>query len=193
MMAVQVASSQSMKYRFSVAQFEQMIKEGIFGEEEHVELIDSEVVVMTPFNHPYAVAVSNLEFIFREMLDRKAYVWAQQPVVLDDNSRPQPDVALLKWRDDRYIPHAPLSQDVLLLIEVADTSLREDRKQKHSLYARAGIAEYWIVNLRDGVIEVYSKPVGSEYKDERKAKRGDVVELPVWLEGSISVDEVFGW
>src|SRR5207253_1219425 len=149
-----------------------------FAEDDRVELIEGEIVRMSPINHPHAATVANVEFIFREMLGRTAYVWAQQPLVLDDRSRPQPDIVLLKWRDDRYIPRPPASADVLLLIEVADTSRLADRGRKRAKYARSGISEYWIINPQDRAIEVHSDPVGGKYRVERIVAGGGVLPLP---------------
>jgi len=154
-MAIQTASTARTVYKFTVAQFEQMISEGVFKEDESVELVDGEILAMTPINHPHAVTVSKLEFLFREALGRAAYVWAQQPVVLSERSRPQPDVALLKWRDDFYASKQPAAEDALLLVEVADSSLSEDRGRKRAAYARAGILQYWIVDLKARKVETY--------------------------------------
>jgi Uma2 family endonuclease len=94
----------------------------------------------------------------------KAFVISQSPVILSDNSQPEPDLVLLKPRDDRYSTALPSPNDVLLLIEVADTTLDYDRRTKIPLYARAGIAEVWLVNLKDNSIEVYREPSAAGYK-----------------------------
>jgi Uma2 family endonuclease len=191
-MALQTAPTQPTTYKFTVSQFEQMISEGIFTPAERVELLEGEILKMSPINHPHAAVVSNLEFIFRERLGRSAYIWAQQPLLLDDRSRLQPDVVLLKWRDDRYVPKPPTAEDVLLLIEVSDTSLTDDRGRKKAKYARSGIPEYWIVNLRDKVIEVFSAPVDGKYATESIADMSDTLSLPAGLDVDVAVDEIFG-
>lgn len=191
-MVTQTKTIQVTTYKFSVAQFEQMISEGVFAEDDHIELLDGEIITMTPINHPHAATVSNLEFIFREQLGRTAYVWAQQPIILDNRSRPQPDIALLRWRDDRYMRKQPSAEDVLLVIEVAHASLTTDRSRKRSRYAKAGIGEYWIVNLHENVVEVYSNLVGDKYSSQRVATSGDMLSLSGGLEGVVSVDEIFG-
>src|SRR5437868_88378 len=118
-MAIQTIPGRKSAYKFTVARFEQMISEGIFARDDHVELIDGEIVAMRPISHPHAVVVSKLGFLLGVMLGRSAYVWAQQPLWLDERSRPQHDVALLKWRDDFYTAKRPTSDDTLLVIEVA--------------------------------------------------------------------------
>jgi Uma2 family endonuclease len=189
-MAIQTIPGRDTTYKFSVAQFEQMISEGIFAEDDRVELVDGEVVIMTPISHPHAVVVSKLGFILGDMLGRAAYVWAQQPLWLEERSRPQPDIAVLKWRDDFYVGKRPTSEDALLVIEVSDTSLSADRGPNRTRYARAGIPEYWIVNLRNKVVEVYSNPAGGKYNAERIAAEGETLPLPGGLQGVVSVDEI---
>jgi Uma2 family endonuclease len=189
-MAIQTIPGQETTYKFTVAQFEQMISQGIFTEADHIELIDGEILTMSPINHPHAIVVSKLSYILGEMLGRTAYVWAQQPLWLDDRSRPQPDIALLKWRDDFYIAKRPTSEDVLLVIEIADTSLSTDRGAKRAKYAKAGIPEYWIVNLRNKVVEVYSDPARGKYGAERIAARGETLELPGGFQGAVAVSEI---
>ncbi|MFL5733186.1 MAG: Uma2 family endonuclease [Chloroflexia bacterium] len=189
-MATQTVPGQETTYKFTVAQFEQMISEGIFGEDDNVELVDGEVVIMSPINHPHAVVVSKLGLILSELVGRTAYVWAQQPLWLEERSRPQPDIALLKWREDFYTGKRPTGEDTLLVIEVADTSLVADRGAKRTKYAKAAIPEYWIVNLRNKVVEVYSGLAGGKYGAERIAGRGESLQLPGGLRGSVYVDEL---
>ena len=189
-MAIQTIPRKDTTYKFSVGQFEQMISEGIFAKDDRVELIDGEVVTMTPISHPHAAVVSKLAFILGDVLGRAAYVWAQQPLWLEERSRPQPDIAVLKWRDDFYVGKRPTSEDALLVIEVADTSLSADRGPKRTRYAKAGIPEYWIVNLRNNVVEVYSNPAGGNYSVERITGKGETLPLPGGFQGVVSVDEI---
>lgn len=191
-MVAQTRQAPTTTYRFSVAQFEQMIGAGVFGEEERVELIDGELIYMSPIYHPHAWIVANLEFIFHEMLGREAYVWTQQPLWLDEASRPQLDVALLKWRDDRYRFKRPTAEDVILLIEVSDTTLTYDRGKKRAKYAGAGITEYWIVHVKERVVEVNMNPRGNAYQDVRRTSESETLPLPGRLEGTIEVSELFG-
>lgn len=177
---------------FSIDEYERMIDAGIFDPEARVELIDGEIVEMTPINLPHAVCVARLELMFHEMLGRRALVWAQNPVRIPDRSRPQPDVTLLKWRDDLYAGKHPEPEDTLLLVEVADSTLIEDRKVKVPLYARGGIPEVWIVNLRDEVVEVYSYPSEGKYRTTKRMGRGESLTLPGNLGDSTSIDTILG-
>jgi Uma2 family endonuclease len=177
---------------FSIDEYERMIEAGIFDPEARVELIDGEIVEMTPINLPHAVCVTRLELVFHEMLGRSALVWAQNPVRIPDKSRPQPEVTLLKWRDDLYAGKHPEPNDVILFIEVSDSTLREDRKVKVPLYARGGIPQVWIVNLNDEVVEVYSDPGEGKYKTINRLERGESLTLPGELGSTISVDTILG-
>lgn len=185
-MAVQIA-----RRLFTVSEFEKMISDGILKEDERVELIRGEIVEMSPINHPHAALVSKLEFLFHDALGKQAYVWSQNPIWIDRRNRPQPDVVLLKWRGDFYQRKRPTAVDVLLVVEVADSSLSYDRGDKSALYAEVGIPEYWIVNVRENVIEVFSEPANGRYRKTSKAKGNDKLILPAGLEASIAVDEVF--
>ena len=124
----------------------------------------------------------------------RAIVWPQNYSIRlpGSNSRPEPDVTLLRWRDDYYANARPTPQDVLLVIEVAESSVQRDRTVKGPLYAEAGIPEYWIVNLQDQVIEVYSNPVKGEYKRAKQAKRGATLPLPGGLAAVIQVSDILG-
>jgi Uma2 family endonuclease len=184
-MAVQIA-----RRLFTVSEFEKMIRDGILKDDERIELIKGEIVEMRPINHPHAALVSKLDFLFREALGKRAYVWSQNPIWLDRRNRPQPDGVLLKWRNDFYHRKRPTAADVLLVVEVADSSLGYDRKDKSALYAEAGIPEYWIVNVKDEVIEVYSGPANGRYGKSHTASGKEILPLP-GLQASIQVNEVF--
>ncbi|MGA7729804.1 MAG: Uma2 family endonuclease [Chloroflexia bacterium] len=190
-MAVEIAPrTYDSLYRFSVEQYEKMIEAGILREDDHVELIDGEIVKMASRGLRHEACVRRLQLLFHELLGRAAVISTQNTVRVPPNSQPEPDLALLKWRGDMYEAERPMPEDTLLVIEVADSSLREDRGRKRAGYARAGIPEYWIVNLQDDIIEVYSNPMGASYNTTSLAKPGDILVLPGSLTGSIAVDDV---
>jgi Uma2 family endonuclease len=186
-MAVDVA-----RRRFTISEFEKMIRKGVFEEDERIELIDGEIVEMSPLELPHMVCVSRLNLWFTSRLGQTALVWVQNAIRMPNNTRPQPDIVLLKWRDDFYAGKHPTERDVLLMIEVAASSLSYDRKIKGPRYAAAGIPEYWIVNLPKSIVEVYSGLNQDRYESVRTAGRGESLPLPNGLEGSISVDDIFG-
>ena len=149
-----------------------MAEAGILAPDERVELLDGEIIVMPPIGNWHASNVDLFTNTFPAQLYGRAVVRVQNPVRLDGNSQPQPDVMLLRWRDDFYRDGHPGPADVLLLIEVSDSSVDFDRNEKLSAYAAAGIPEVWIVNRPDRRIESYSDP------DRRPIRHGAVLRTP---------------
>ena len=169
-----------------------MVESGGFNEDTRVELIRGEIVDMPPIGFEHGWSVNILTMLMGRFSEGKALVWAQSAIRVGERSRPQPDIALLQWRDDYSRERPPSAQDVLLVVEVAETSARYDRHVKGPLYAEAGIPEYWIVNLQEGVIEVYTNPIEGAYKQVRSVRRGETLALPGSLEGAIEVGDVLG-
>ncbi len=177
---------------FTIDEYERMIEAGVFDEGVHVELIEGEIIEMRPLNPPHMAGVTRLNMLLNALLGMSAHVWVQNSIRLLNNSRPEPDIALIKWRDDFYEDQHATARDVLLLIEVSDTTLREDRLVKVPLYARAGVGEVWIVNLNERVVEVYSNVEAGGYRDFRRAEPGETLPLPGGLQGEVSVSSIFG-
>lgn len=176
---------------FTIEEYERMIDAGVFDEDERIELIRGEIVKMAPIGIPHMVCVARLNRLLTKQAGDEALVWPQNNsiVLTGSNSRPEPDMTLLKWRDDDYESKGPTSEDILLIVEVSDTTITYDRRTKGALYAGEGIPEYWIVNLRRRAIEVYTDPVGGNYKQVRHAKPGETLVLPAGL-GEIAVIEI---
>src|SRR4051794_10125790 len=164
-MAVQIE-----RHIISLEEFERMAEAGVFNEDARIELIRGEIVDMAAIGVRHAACVTRLTMLLSQRASGKVIVLSQNPFGISNHSSPQPDVALLHWRDDYYDAKRPTPEDMLLVIEVADTSINDDRKVKGPLYAEAGIAEYWIVNLRGKVIEVYTDPAKGVYRQTRHAK-----------------------
>src|SRR2546430_221950 len=170
-----------------------MIDQGCFDEDARLELIRGEILQMTPVNDSHAACVAALNTLLVIGTVGQAYVWPQgNPLRIPSHSRPQPDLVLLRWRDDRYRHKPPLIEDVLLVVEVSDTSLSYDRRVKGPLYAEAGIPEYWIVNLPAQVVEVHTGIMEGKYRRTRRAKRGDTLPLPAPLQGEVAVSDILG-
>jgi Uma2 family endonuclease len=181
------------RHLFSLEEYEQMIEAGVFKEDSRLELIRGEILEMTPIGFDHEMCVARLTQLLILRAGAGAVVWPQNNSIrLLGNSRPQPDFALLKVRADFSAEKPPTAEDVLLVVEVANTSLNYDRSTKAPLYAEAGIPEYWIVNLREGVIEVYTEPANGAYRQTKTAKRGDALALPTEIGGSIEVSEIVG-
>lgn len=157
---------------FTVDEYYAMAKHGILKPDERVELLDGEIVRMNAIGSPHAWCVKRLIRTFAPFPDR-FILSVQDPLRLSNISEPEPDIAILQ--PDTPENRHPEPQDVLLVIEVADSSIRLDRRRKLQMYARAGIFEYWIVDLNADRIEVYRDPVRSRYRSVMLLRRGDTV------------------
>ena len=186
-MSVQIA-----KYLFTVAEYNRMGETGILTEDDRVELIEGEIVEMSPIGRRHAACVDRLTELLSEQLQRKVIVRVRSPIVLNDYTEPQPDVALLRRREDFYERALPAPDDVLLIVEVADTTLDYDRQIKVPLYARAGIREVWVVNLMDERVEVYTRPADGAYQNASQYGRGEAINSPGALNLTLTVDEILG-
>lgn len=145
--------------RWTREEYERMVESGIFAPGERVELIDGEVLQMTPQGSAHATALLLVQEALRVAFAGRGHVRVQLPLALDPSSEPEPDVTVVAGSPRDYRDAHPAS--ALLVVEVSDTTLLHDREQKGSLYARAGLAEYWIVNLPDRLLEVYRDPSSS--------------------------------
>ena len=179
--------------RFTVHEYHRMAEAGLFGEDDRIELIDGDIVQMTPIGSRHAGTVAYLDRTLSARLGDRALVWTQNPIqraALD--SEPQPDLAVLRTRSDFYRTSHPGAEDAFLLIEVADTSLLADRRVKVPLYAKAGIREVWLVNLSEDRVEVYRDPLSGGYGELRVLRRGDSLAMEAFPDVELSVAEILG-
>ena len=180
------------KRRITADEYGRMGEAGIFPPDARLELIEGEIYEMSPIGSPHAACVDALALLLTENARRRYLVRVQNPVRLNDLSEPQPDLSLIRWRDDFYRGAHPAPGDVLLLIEVADTTLIADRTFKVPLYARSGVAEVWIANIPEGQIEIYSDPSGGAYRRAEVFVRGAEARSHT-VEGlALSVSELLG-
>jgi len=178
--------------RFTTQEYEQIAAAGVFAEDDRVELLEGEIVEMSPLGPQHSACVDRLNRLLQRRVGDEAIVRVQSPVRLGQHSEPQPDVALLQPRPDFYAHGHPEPEDVLLLIEVADSSLSYDRELKLPLYARAGVAEVWLVGLLPQTIEVFRAPSESGYGERREARRGESVAALNAPGVVLSVAEILG-
>ncbi len=150
--------------KLSAEQFERMGQTGILGPDARVELIEGEMIEMAPIGSRHAAAVDFLSMHFARAVGDAALVRTQNPLRLSDDSEPQPDLVLLRPKGDRYRTGHPRPEDVLLLIEVADTTLAFDRETKLPLYAKHGVPEVWILDLDTRQLEIYREPSPGGYR-----------------------------
>jgi len=165
---------------------------GVFSPDVRVELIEGEIIDMSPIGDRHAACVDALDELVRGALGRTVSVRAQGPITLDARSEPQPDISILKRRDDFYRDGKPRPEDVLLLIEVSDSTLAYDRQVKVPLYARAGIPEVWIVNINDERVETFAGPSGGAYQTTATFSRGEEVQSRSLAALRLKVSEIFG-
>ena len=163
-------------HRFSVEDYYRMGEAGILPQASRVELIRGQIVDLPPIGTPHLGMVNRLNGLLAVALHGRATISPQNPVRLPDGSEPQPDVSVLAWRADDYRRRRPEAVDVLLLIEVSDSSLDYDRTVKLPLYAESGIAESWIVNLAGWAIEVHRGPGDGRYAVHHTARPGEVLQ-----------------
>jgi len=163
--------------RWTRAEYDQLITYGVFGEDEHIELLDGLLVVREPQGSRHSAAVAALQQVLTQAFGPGFHVRPQLPVALDDSSEPEPDAVVVRGAPWDYASRHPATP--VLLVEIAETSLAIDRRYKGSLYARSGIADYWIVNLAESVLEIYRDPVPSatarfawEYRQRERLVRG---------------------
>ncbi len=161
----------AVKHRFTVGEYHRMGEAGIFAEDDRVELIDGEVVEMTPISWRHAHCVRQLINILPGLVGDRYLVDAQNPIALGEHGEPQPDVVLLDG--GLAAGRLPIPDEVALAVEVAESSLEFDRNVKLPWYGEAGIQEVWIANLRDDLMEVYSDPGPQGYRSTHRVGRGE--------------------
>lgn len=173
----------------SVEEYHRMIEIGLFAQEEKLELLNGKLVFMSPIGSEHAGCLDQITELFLQCFIGKARIRIQNPLFLSADSEPEPDIALVHRKAQHYTDRHPQADEVYLIVEIADTSLEIDREEKYKLYARAGIPVYWIVNLRDNCLEVYTEPYGDVYKNKRLFFPGDTVEVPN-LDQQIAVSDL---
>jgi len=164
-------------HRFTVAEYQRLGEVGIIGEEDRVELIDGEILDMGDIGRSHAAHVAWLTTLIARKSEETMIVSVQNPLQLGERYQPQPDLMLLREHADRYKSALPTAEDVLLLVEVADSSLDYDQRIKLAVYARAGVTEVWIVNLDADQVEIYTQPQEAAYTTTRVARRGETVQI----------------
>lgn len=194
MNAITIAADEPLpkRHRLTVGDFHKLGEAGILGEDARVELIEGELIDMAPIGSSHAGTVRLLIRTLTRCLGDNAIIDAQNPIILGDESEPQPDIAVLRPRDDYYRASHPRAEDILLLIEVSDSTVQYDRSVKVPLYARHGIPEVWLINLQQQCVEIYRKPCRgfSEYQHLDLMREGSLTPklLP---KAAVNIDDLF--
>jgi Uma2 family endonuclease len=174
------------RHRLTVDEYHRMTGSGVLPEDARVELIEGEVVDMAPMRSRHASVVARLMAAFSSQVAGQALVWCQLPLRLGPQSEPEPDLMLLAPREDFYAGAHPAAADVLLLVEVSDTTARYDRSVKLPLYARHGVREVWIIDLDNGLLRTCRAPLGDIYTEVVETARPGLLS-PQALPG-VSID-----
>jgi len=170
-------------YRFTVAQFGQMVRDGTIGPQERVELIDGLVVTKVSKNPPHVIAGKLLFSALQGVVPTGWHPSKDDDLVISDHDQPQPDIAIVRGSPRDYPKSHPTPADIALAAEISESTLASDRSVKMPRYAAANIPVYWIVNLVQGQVEVYTDPAGGRYQNHTVFKRGE--EIPVVIDGQL--------
>lgn len=179
--------------RFTLDQYHRMGEAGILTKDDRVELIEGEIIEMSPIGAPHASIVDRITRLLVTRLGDRAIVRVQGPILLPAQvSEPQPDVAVLRPRADFYRAVHPQPADVLLVIEVADTTVEPDRRWKLPLYARAGLREAWLVDVNAERLEIYATPGLARYPRPRLLVRSEALSPDAFPDLTIHVADLLG-
>ena len=177
------------KYKFTTQEYHLMSEVGMFAPEHRLELIKGEIVEMSPIGRKHCACIAKLQKKFEQILGENIIVWTQNSIHLDGESEPQPDLALLKLRADFYEERLPRSKDILLIVEVADSTISYDRDVKMPLYAELGIIEAWLVDVNAKTLTKYTEPSCTGYKTSHRLELNDEV---LCLDVVINLTDIFG-
>ena len=167
-----------------------MAETGVLRPDARVELLDGRIIDMSPIGSSHAGTVKRFIRIFTKLALDRWVISAQDPLRLDDHSEPEPDFMLLKPSPDDYTSRHPKPDEVFLLVEVADASLDYDRDEKLPAYGRSGVAEVWVVNLRDQSLEIYREPHFTGYGSKAVLRAGNTVSPQAFPDAMVDVGEL---
>ena len=170
-------SAEVAKRLVNVEEYYKMAEVGILQPSDHVELIRGEIYTMSPIGSKHAGIVKRLTKLLNDLFRDEVILGVQDPIRLSDENEPEPDISILKYREDYYINGHPTPKDILAIIEVADSSIKYDKEVKIPLYASHGIPVYWIVDIENDMIEVLSNPIEGSYNEKKVYSSGDVLTL----------------
>ena len=179
--------------RFTIDEYRRMVEAGAFAPDDRLELLEGEIIQMNPIGLRHAATVNRLTRLFFRVLGERVLISVQNPVDLPPRSEPQPDLLVLRTREDDYEEAMPIGADTHLVVEVADTTFRYDTTRKVPAYARGGVSAVWVVALgttraRDRVL-VFEDPVEGVYTSRRELHRGETLAIPGFSDVSIAVSD----
>ena len=182
--------------QFTIDEYNRLAELGFFHEDDRVELIKGEIIPMAAKGTLHSTFSRRLIRELSKLITNQATLQSQDPIIIPPNSEPEPDVAILKNKDDDYLNSHPAAQDLLLLIEIADSSLKYDQEVKLPLYAQAGVTDYWIFNLIENCLETYNQPfqdLQGKFGYRRKVifLPNETVNLPCFSELALDLSNIF--
>ena len=178
------------RHLWTIAEYHRMGEVGLLNEDSRVELIDGEIIEMAPIGSLHGGEVKYFNNKFVSLLHGKVIVSVQDPIVLNDYSEPQPDIALLRWRNDFYRKSNPGVEDILLIIEVSDSTVSNDREVKIPLYAKNGIPEVWLLDIQQRQLEIYREPINGVYQQRDCRRTGQIAPI-LYPDAVIDLAELF--
>lgn len=176
---------------WTVDDYHRMVETGILTTNDRVELLDGQILQMSPQRPPHAVTTKRTYDYLKHLLLNRADVRAQLPVTLSPRSEPEPDIAVVAIDPREYLDHHPIPEEIFLLIEVADTTLDSDLSEKAAIYAQAQIQEYWVLNLRERQVYVFREPREGAYQQERVLTEYDTISPLAFPEFEVSFHRMF--
>jgi Uma2 family endonuclease len=178
------------KKLFTVEEYYRMAETGILTPQDRVELIDGEIIEMSPIGGRHLGCVNRATHLFTKAFADRVVVSVQNPLQLSNNTEPEPDIVLLKARADHYAGKKPRAEDALLVVEVSDTTFQYDRNIKLPRYAMAGVPEVWIEHLEKNLLLVFRNPTGNAYTTSLTLHAGDTVSAAAFPEIVFKVEEI---
>ena len=182
--------------KFTIDEYNELVDLGFFTENDRIELIKGEIIEMAPKRTPHSVCNSRLWKELYELIGKQAEIRVQEPIVLFSNSEPEPDVVIAKKKSDNYLAAHPKAEDIILVIEISDSTLKYDQEIKLPLYAEAQINNYWIVNLVASRLEVYSNPFADandkfDYRTKNLVLPNEKIAIPGFIDIELPLASVF--
>lgn len=182
--------------KFTIDEYHRLVDLGFFTENDRIELIRGEIIEMAPKRTPHSVCNSTLFGELYRLLYDRANIRGQEPITLPSNSEPEPDVVVANKKDDNYLSAHPTVADIILVIEISDSSLIYDKETKLPLYAEAGINNYWIINLVDNRLEVYRNPFSDNrgefgYRNTSIILPSEKISIPNFVDVTLDLNSIF--
>lgn len=176
---------------WSVDEYHHLIETGILTSDEKVELLEGQIIQMSPQCPPHAATTQFVSDYLRDLLSLRATIRVQLPITLPPNSEPEPDIAVVRIDSRKYFDHYPAPDEIFLLVEVAKTTLKSDRTIKVPTYAKANIPEYWILDVQERIVNIFREPVGETYQQEIILKEDATISIVTFPDINVCLSNLF--